>query len=350
MALTLVLTSVGAARPLAQSDEEGGDGLVHASLVLGTREISVAYPAELSPDTPSSEALLDRAIGRVRVARLDAHRSLRLGDLVRSDDEPEDDAPTTIGRDLWLTRSAAGWALEARADTPDVAGVTPVRLPLDYQAAGDPTPSLVASLVPTSDDAGRLDLAWGPHRWTADFSFDELPPRPPRERPDGVGPSQDLERDSDTTAIFRRNRLADRNESALVLPDGARIEILYYQEQAAEGEDFTQIGSAEDGDVLQLTRAAAIRIKSDVPLRFGDVLMPTENLTPGFAGMYGVWLKRVGDGWHVVFNNEPDSWGTQYDASFDAFEIPLAHGADEPNHRPDRWPPRLPPRARTRAS
>ena len=38
--------------------------------------------------------------------------------------------------------------------------------------------------------------------------------------------------------------------------------------------------------------------------------MPTENLTPGFAGMYGVWLKRVGDGWHVVFNYDARASGT----------------------------------------
>jgi len=41
----------------------------------------------------------------------------------------------------------------------------------------------------------------------------------------------------------------------------------------------------------------------------------------GSPGAYGVWLKRAADGWKLVFNDEPDAWGTQHDAVFDAAEI-----------------------------
>ena len=42
-----------------------------------------------------------------------------------------------------------------------------------------------------------------------------------------------------------------------------------------------------------MIRAPVLRLKSDVSLRFGDADVPTGNLAPGFAGAYGVWLRRA---------------------------------------------------------
>ena len=53
--------------------------------------------------------------------------------------------------------------------------------------------------------------------------------------------------------------------------------------------------------------------------------MPTDNLAPDFPGAYGLWLKKAGTDWRLVFNNEPDSWGTQHDPAFDAADIALSH-------------------------
>ena len=62
----------------------------------------------------------------------------------------------------------------------------------------------------------------------------------------------------------------------------------------------------------------------DVPLKFGDVLLETGNIgLRGSPGAYGVWLKRVADGWRLVFNDEPDAWGTQHNPEFDAAEVDL---------------------------
>ena len=60
--------------------------------------------------------------------------------------------------------------------------------------------------------------------------------------------------------------------------------------------------------------------------------MPTGNLAPNFPGAYALWLKKDGVDWRLVFNNEPDSWGTQHDPAFDAAELDLVYervdGAD----------------------
>ena len=79
--------------------------------------------------------------------------------------------------------------------------------------------------------------------------------------------------------------------------------------------------------MVRLTEAAALRLRTMLPLQFGGVEIDTENLAPGFPGSYGLWLKRVNSGWRLVFNNEPDVWGTQHDPDFDAAEIDVAYSA-----------------------
>ena len=146
--------------------------------------------------------------------------------------------------------------------------------------------------------------------------------------------------------------LNERNETALVLPDGARISMLYWKGIDVEDEDYPTLAETPDGEVVDMIRAPVLRLKSDVSLRFGEADVPTGNLAPGFAGAYGVWLRRAGAEWRFVFNHEPDSWGTQHDPDFDAGGDPgrvLAHGRVLPAprrhprpHRPGPRPPRRP--------
>ena len=185
--------------------------------------------------------------------------------------------------------------------------------------------TLAVRLLPAADEAGTLELVWGRNRWTADFEFVELP-RPPRpERTSNVGPGTSLTRDSDLDARYRAAALGSRNETALRTPDGARIQVLFEQELGTDGVDFAALESIGDGDLVELTEGAVIRLRSEVPLRFGDTLIPTDNLAPDFPGSYGLWLRASGPGWTLVFNNEPDSWGTQHDPAFDAHEVDIDH-------------------------
>ena len=65
-----------------------------------------------------------------------------------------------------------------------------------------------------------------------------------------------------------------------------------------------------------------------------DASIATGNQVVGFPGSYGLWLKRVGSEWRLVFNNEPDAWGSQHDPKFDAAEIPLTHSEGHAAARP----------------
>ena len=221
---------------------------------------------------------------------------------------------------------ADGEADEANPETAEAAPEPrPGRIPLAHRPLAEETETLAVRLLPAADEAGTLELVWGRNRWTADFEFVELPrpPRPPRTS--NVSPGTSLTRDSNLDARYRAAALGSRNETALRTPDGAGIQVLFEQELGTDGVDFAALESIGDGDLVELTEGAVIRLRSEVPLRFGDTLIPTDNLAPDFPGSYGLWLRASGPGWTLVFNNEPDSWGTQHDPAFDAAEVDIDH-------------------------
>jgi hypothetical protein len=119
--------------------------------------------------------------------------------------------------------------------------------------------------------------------------------------------------------------LGERNETVIGLPNNSRIQLLFQRDIDSDHPDLEAIGSLADGEVVRLTEAAVLRLRTEVPLLFGDVSVPIGNLDEGFPGSYGIWLKRVGTSWRVVFNNEPESWGTQHDPAFDAYEIDVTY-------------------------
>ena len=207
----------------------------------------------------------------------------------------------------------------------------PGRILLAHRARAAEAETLAFGLRPTGDTAGTLTLSWGRSDWTADFEFVELPPRPRPPRTSDVGPGTSLTPDSDLEARYRAAALGARNETALVTPDGARLQVLFQQELGTDGVDFAALESIADGELVQLTQGAVIRLRSEAPLRFGDTLVPIGNLAPGFPGSYGLWLRAAGSGWTLVFNNEPDSWGTQHDPAFDAVEVDVAHAYGGPH-------------------
>ena len=124
--------------------------------------------------------------------------------------------------------------------------------------------------------------------------------------------------------------LGTRNETAIATSDGDRIQVLFQKEIGTDHRDFAALESTADGELVELTGGAVIRLRTEVPLRFGDTLVPTENLATDFPGSYGLWLKASGENWRLVFNHEADSWGTQHDPAFDAAEIALGHAHGGP--------------------
>ena len=348
------------------------DGLIRYELTLSARQISVAYEPALRADDPALATLLAWSAGAaqsaVRVRRREGHRALSIGTLAPDPDAPRSPGPS---HDLWLTRTEDGWALDARPPIPDEpdddpdepsdpdepddtdesddpddtdaedAGEdedsedaaarpgppprVPGRISLTHRPRTESADTLTLILAPDGEDSGQLTLLWGMNSWTTDFEFVELPRRPRPERTSNVGRATNLTRDSDTSARYRAATLGTRNETALVTPDGAHIQILFQKELGADGDDYAALESIADGGLVQLTRGAVIRLRTEVPLRFTDTLVPTDNLAPDFPGAYGLWLKKAGTDWRLVFNNEPDSWGTQHDPAFDAADIALSH-------------------------
>ena len=334
---------------------------------------------------------------RVRVGEIEAMPRLRIGTLDGSQPGgSESPDPATKTLELWLARTAGGWSVdlrgkpdadgdetddgaedgrEADADA-DTAGrdTTVIGQVALARAAAGMQKAFSAALVPTGESAGQLVLRWRDHRWAADFRFADPPQsdedeegetsepaeesdevgagdaesardEPEGDEPEGDEPDEDegprvaneresLQFDSDTSAGARFLRLAERHESAVELPGESRLAVLFWQEQSVDLADFAGIESLADGEVLRLTRAAVLRLRNETPLRFGDVAIPTGNLAPDFPGSYGLWLKRLGDGWRLVFNHEADSWGTQHDPAFDAAEIDLAYSQDGLETRP----------------
>ncbi|MDP6580642.1 MAG: DUF2911 domain-containing protein [Vicinamibacterales bacterium] len=340
------LTLLAAGAATAQSDDP--DGLAHTRLTLSARVISVAYEPTLRANDPAHAALLaGPSDSAVHIGRLEGNRALRVGTLGPDQDETPRSGPN---HELWLTRRGAEWMLDARpieeteaeAENEDEnqseadEAPEPVLIPLTHTSRTDArTEYLLVALQPGSNDSGALAIDWGAHSWRVDFEFVELPSRPRPERTSNVGPATSLTRDSDTTARWRGARLGTRSETAFTTPDGQSIQILYQKEHGTDHRDFAALESTADGELVELSGGAVIRLRSEVPLRFGDTLIPTDNLAPDFPGSYGLWLKAAGENWRLVFNHEADSWGTQHDPAFDAAEIELTHahggpGTDRP--------------------
>ena len=133
--------------------------------------------------------------------------------------------------------------------------------------------------------------------------------------------------------------LSQLNEAALVDPQGARVSVTFARtfpkgtssQSAAgttrraglvvEGPDFGRLMSTRDGAVVELTEAPALRFSIDQAVRAGNVVLRPGNQTPGVAAAYSLWLKRAGAGWRLVFNQEPDVWGSQRDPKSDVGEV-----------------------------
>ena len=336
-----ILLTGAAVGTQAPQPSAAADGRLHVSLALShppssayppslePQLVDIAYAPDLSADAPQHRELLAGTAGsRVRVGTLECHRTLRLGEIA------PDGGDAMLSFELWLTSEPDGWALEAHAG--DGGGVR--RIPLAHETADPAAPVFTAAAAATAVTGGRLHMRWAHHAWSADFRFEVLP-RPAGALagdPDTDAVQSDIAFDNESSPpeVARFNMLAERNETALVLPDGSRIGVMFYKGLDVEDEDYGRLAGTAAGDVVQWVRAAPPRLQTDVDLRFGRTALPTGNLAAGFAGMYALWLRKVDGGWRLVFNDEADSWGTQHDAAFDAAEAPAEYSRTAGAFRP----------------
>ena len=307
------------------------DGLVRSEVSLMGRTATVAFPPSLAAAGASA--------GTTPIVRLTTNGSLLLGTLALGKDDP---AGTSY--DLGLRTTGDLWRLDVR-EGPTVIG----EVELSRQASAAASPTLVAALIPATDNTALLLIRWGTSEATTTAQFTD---RPRRRLTEQSRPNETTSRthDQDTSALSRARLLAQRNETALVLPKGQRLSASFAraftkQERSTaaaaanpglsvDGPDFARLASTPSGSVVQLTESAVPRLRIEAPLRFGQTRVATGNQGPGFPGAYGIWLKRVGSGWRLVLNHEPDAWGSQHDPKFDAVEIPVTHTEGQPTSRP----------------
>ncbi len=104
--------------------------------------------------------------------------------------------------------------------------------------------------------------------------------------------------------------------------DGKRIRIAFadIKQGTSDWELFQKVA---EGQVYGYTLSRATKMYTDLDLKFGDVVVKKENVAPNYPGVYSLWMKKSGDGWKLVFNNQPDIWGTRHLDEHDAAEIPL---------------------------
>jgi hypothetical protein len=334
------------------------DGLLHTELSLLGRTASVLFAPDLRANDPAHRTLFDSpGRGRVRLGQLQTNGALRVGDV--SVGKP---GASPLRFDLSIEATGGAWQLDiAAADAP---GASLGRIALGRQRSTVTAPTLVAALVPLGRDTAQLVLTWGGMRATAPVQFVEVQlPQRPAGRARQVPPVNRKHDDENVGA--RATMLSQLNESALVDPQGARLSVLFArtfprgsQAQSAagtsrraglvvDGPDFGRLMSTRDGAVVELTEAPALRLSIDKAVRAGNVVLRPGNQSADFPGAYSMWLKRSGPGWRLVFNNEPDVWGSQRDPKSDIGEVDLTYSQGGEPSRPlgvslqptaaDRW-------------
>lgn len=91
----------------------------------------------------------------------------------------------------------------------------------------------------------------------------------------------------------------------------------------SESVEWEQLQNTKEGEVFQYTLHRAMKIYTDFDLTNGNTTIKKENFAPDYPGVYSIWLKKVGNGWSLVFNSQPDIWGSRHKAEFDVYEVPM---------------------------
>lgn len=125
----------------------------------------------------------------------------------------------------------------------------------------------------------------------------------------------------------RRGRRGGGGEAKITVAD-KEIRVRFDRTKTSD-EAFGQVSEPQNGQVVSFLRSRPSKLWTDVDLHFGETVVETHNVAENYPGVYSLWLKRAGDGWHLVFNELADVWGTQHDPSHDVAEVPLATSQTE---------------------
>lgn len=71
-----------------------------------------------------------------------------------------------------------------------------------------------------------------------------------------------------------------------------------------------------DGFIWRLGKNAATRLETNAKLKFGETVLE--------AGEYGLWARRSGDHWDLIFNKHARVWGIPYRADGEIASVPMS--------------------------
>lgn len=86
-----------------------------------------------------------------------------------------------------------------------------------------------------------------------------------------------------------------------------------YGQPALKGRDM--LSQLKEGTFWRMGMNQATVLTTPVDLAFGS--------TKVAKGSYSLWLKKVGEGFELVFNSQTGQWGTQHDPAKDVSSVPL---------------------------
>lgn len=179
-----------------------------------------------------------------------------------------------------------------------------------------------------------LVVAFGfatPDTWAQRTSAQNKPEVDLEEDPEAGSASSELS-EEEIEALRLRRRLMTSSWAELEV--GEDKIVISTGIAKADGPDFETIAGLKDGEVLLLTRCQSVKLKTPVALKVGSVDLKTDNVAENYPGVYSIWLKKVGNGWNIVFNEKPDVWGTMYDSKADVGETPATYSKlDTPSEK-----------------
>ena len=127
-------------------------------------------------------------------------------------------------------------------------------------------------------------------------------------------------------ASARTSRSRDASTELVVAEQ--KISIRYAPLEAGSS-DYDHLLALATGEVSRFEGGRAIKLLSDVSLRFGDTVVPRGNIAADYGGVYSLWLKKSDGGWEIVFNRDADIWGTQRLQEADVVSVAVDFGVVE---------------------
>ncbi len=129
---------------------------------------------------------------------------------------------------------------------------------------------------------------------------------------------------SNTTFAYRFRRVE------ATLEDGEDQVRLFTRALPADDGEYRAVTTLVPGAPLRLLRSPVIKLTTTTALVFPGhahepVTLPVGNVAANYLGAYGVWLRRNDSGWELVFNDQADAWGSQYDPDTVRSVVPASY-------------------------